>query len=93
MREIFVPQFMDRRPYNEYQASKDGPEDWALARARQILETHQPEELDPALSAELGKIIATVERNSPSEKRTIPNPKLDFFLKSSSSASWMKPFN
>ncbi len=62
MREIFVPQFMDRRPYNEYQAAKDGPEDFALRRARQILETHQPAELDPALSSELGKIIASVEK-------------------------------
>lgn len=65
MREIFVPQFMDRRPFNEYEAVKDGPPDWALARARQILKTHQPEVLDPALSAELGKIIHGVEKDIP----------------------------
>jgi len=61
MRELFLPQFMDRRPYNEWQEKRDGPEDWALGRARQILETHQPEMLDPALSAELGRIIELVE--------------------------------
>jgi trimethylamine---corrinoid protein Co-methyltransferase len=62
MREVFLPQFMDRRPYNEWQQKGDGPSDWALAKARQILETHQPEALEPGLSAELGKIIAAVEK-------------------------------
>jgi trimethylamine---corrinoid protein Co-methyltransferase len=62
MREVFLPQFMDRRPYNEWQQKGDGPSDWALAKARQILETHQPEALEPGLSAELGRIIAAVEK-------------------------------
>ncbi len=62
MREVFLPQFMDRRPYNEWQQKGDGPVDWALAKARQILETHQPEALEPGLSAELGQIIAAVEK-------------------------------
>ena len=62
MREIFLPQFMDRRPYNEWQEKGDGPSDWALAKARQILETHQPEELDPALSEELKRIIEAAEK-------------------------------
>ena len=62
MRELFLPQFMDRRPYNEWQAERRRPSDWALAKARQILETHQPEPLEPGLSAELGQIIAAVEK-------------------------------
>jgi trimethylamine---corrinoid protein Co-methyltransferase len=62
MREIFTPQFMDRRPYNEWQEKRDGPADWALARARQILETHQPDPLDSSISAELQRIIDREEK-------------------------------
>lgn len=61
MREIFVPRFMDRRPYNEWEAKRDDGRDWALARARDILATHKPDPLDPKLSAELGRIIAPLE--------------------------------
>jgi trimethylamine--corrinoid protein Co-methyltransferase len=57
MRELWMPQFMDRRPYNAWEAQRDGAPQWALARAREILATHQPEPLDPQLSAELGRII------------------------------------
>jgi trimethylamine:corrinoid methyltransferase-like protein len=62
MREIFVPQFMDRRPYNTWEEKRDDGRDWALAKARQILENHQPEPLDPQLSAELQRIIATMDK-------------------------------
>jgi trimethylamine--corrinoid protein Co-methyltransferase len=62
MREIFLPQFMDRRPYNVWEEQRDGPQDWALEKARQILVTHQPEPLDPQLSVELQKIITSVEK-------------------------------
>ncbi len=62
MREVFLPQFMDRRPYNEWEQKGDGAQDWALARAREILASHQPEPLDPQLSAELEQIIAGVEQ-------------------------------
>ncbi len=62
MREIFTPQFMDRRPYNEWQEKQDGPADWALAKARQILETHQPDPLDAQVSAELQRIIDNEEK-------------------------------
>jgi trimethylamine--corrinoid protein Co-methyltransferase len=58
MREIFVPQFMDRRPYNVWEEKHDDGRDWALEKARRILNTHQPEPLDPAISTELKKIIA-----------------------------------
>ena len=61
MRDIFVPQFMDRRHYNVWEEQKDGAQDWVQAKARQILDTHQPEAMDAALSEELGRIIASLE--------------------------------
>ncbi len=62
MREVFLPQFMDRRPYNEWEAKKDDARDWALEKARKVLATHKPDALDPKLSAELGKIVASLEK-------------------------------
>jgi trimethylamine--corrinoid protein Co-methyltransferase len=62
MREIFVPQFMDRRPYTEWETKKDDARDWALDKARETLASHQPAPLDPKLSAELGKIIEKSEK-------------------------------
>jgi len=61
MRELFIPQFMDRRPYNVWEEKGDGSRQWALEKARHILETHQPEPLDPQLSAELQRIIAALD--------------------------------
>ncbi len=62
MRELALTQFMDRRPYNEWEAKGDNAPDWALEKARRIYATHQPEPLDPKLSAELDKIIASLKR-------------------------------
>ncbi|MCK4900080.1 MAG: trimethylamine methyltransferase family protein, partial [Anaerolineales bacterium] len=61
MREVFLPQFMDRRSYNEWEMNKDGSRDWALAKAREILRTHEPEPLDEKMSQELTRIISAVE--------------------------------
>jgi len=61
MREIFVPQFMDRRPYNIWEEKQDDGCDWALEKARKILNTYQPEPLDSTVSSELMKIIASLE--------------------------------
>jgi trimethylamine--corrinoid protein Co-methyltransferase len=61
MREIFTPQFMDRRPYNVWEEKRDGPEDWALEKARRVLAEHQPEGIDARLSNELKRIIAPLE--------------------------------
>jgi len=60
MRDIWVPQFMDRRPYEAWEEKRDGARDWARDKARYIRATHQPEPLDPQLSAELQRIIASV---------------------------------
>jgi len=62
MREIFLPQFMDRRPYGEWEARKDDARDWAQSRARRILKEHEPEPLDPEISAEMARIIKSVEQ-------------------------------
>ncbi len=51
MREIFLPSYMDRRPYNIWLEKGDNATDWASAEARRILATHQPDPLDPRLSA------------------------------------------
>jgi len=61
MREIFLPQFMDRRPYSEWENKKDDARDWALEKARKTLATHQPETLDKNISAEMSRIIASLE--------------------------------
>jgi trimethylamine--corrinoid protein Co-methyltransferase len=61
MREHWVPQFMDRRPYEAWQEKRDGAREWARAKAQEILATHQPDPLDPAISTELGRIIASLE--------------------------------
>src|SRR5271157_2900666 len=63
MREVFLPEFMDRRPYNEWESKKDDARDWALAKARNFLSAHQPEPLEPKLSAEMARIIAAAEKN------------------------------
>ena len=61
MRELFIPQFLDRRPYTEWETKKDNASDWALAKARKILKEHQPDPLDEKISAEMAKIIKSVE--------------------------------
>ncbi|MFC2064693.1 trimethylamine methyltransferase family protein [Chloroflexota bacterium] len=62
MREIFLPEFMDRRPYNEWEEKKDDARDWALEKARNILSSHEPDPLDPKLSAELANMISAEEK-------------------------------
>jgi trimethylamine--corrinoid protein Co-methyltransferase len=62
MRDVFLPNFMDRRPYAEWEARKDDARDWALAKARKTLATHQPEPLEPQIAAELARILELSER-------------------------------
>ncbi len=65
MRDLFLPRFMDRRPYNEWIEKGDGARDWARQQAINILETHQPEALDPQVSNEVSKMIASYEAKVP----------------------------
>src|SRR5512139_518592 len=62
MRELFMPEFMDRRPYSQWEEKKDDARDWAVNKARKILKEHQPESLDPKISEEMAKIIQSVEK-------------------------------
>ena len=62
MRDLFLPQFLDRRPYSEWEAKGDDARDWALAKAKKILKEHQPDPLDEKISQEFGKIIKSVEK-------------------------------
>jgi trimethylamine--corrinoid protein Co-methyltransferase len=62
MRELFMPQFMDRRPYSEWETKKDDARDWAVNKARKIMNEHQPDGLDEKLSQELERIIKSVEK-------------------------------
>lgn len=64
MRELWQSRFFDRRPYGAWEEKRDGARDWARARAREILATHEPDPLDPAVAAELAAIIAAVEREA-----------------------------
>jgi trimethylamine--corrinoid protein Co-methyltransferase len=61
MHDLFLPQFMDRRPYNEWETRKDDARDWALEKARRFLKDHQPEPLDKKISVEMAKIISSLE--------------------------------
>ena len=62
MRELFMPQFMDRRPYSEWETKQDDARDWATAKARKKLAEHCPEPLDAKISMEMEKIIKSVEK-------------------------------
>jgi trimethylamine--corrinoid protein Co-methyltransferase len=62
MHDLFLPQFMDRRPYSEWEAKKDDARDWALDKARKILAGHRPDPLDPKISAEMAKIVKALEK-------------------------------
>jgi trimethylamine:corrinoid methyltransferase-like protein len=61
MREIYMSEFMDRRPYAEWDGKKDDARDWALAKARRILAEHSPEPLDPGLRAEFEHMLDLAE--------------------------------
>ncbi len=61
LRDLWVPRYMDRRPFDVWEEKRDGARDWAREKAKQILATHRPDPLDPKISAELGKIAASLE--------------------------------
>jgi trimethylamine--corrinoid protein Co-methyltransferase len=61
MRRLWQSRFMDRRPYDVWEEKRDGARDWARQKAQEILKTHQPDPLDPILSAELARLIASVK--------------------------------
>ena len=62
MREIFLPQFLDRRPYSKWEETGEDARDWAVNKARKILKEHQPDPLDERISKEFERIIKSVEK-------------------------------
>jgi trimethylamine--corrinoid protein Co-methyltransferase len=61
LRDLWVPRFLDRRPYLVWEEKRDGAQDWAREKAQHILSTHQPDPLEPRLVDELQRIIAALE--------------------------------
>ena len=61
MGEVFVPQYLDRRPFETWEQDPDFARNSARAKAKDILATHQPDPLDSKIIAEFGRIIASVE--------------------------------
>ncbi len=61
MRNLWVPTLMDRRPYEAWEAKRDGARDWARHRAQRILADHRSVPLDSRLKADLDRIIAAIE--------------------------------
>ena len=61
MRERWQPTLMDRRPYNTWEAKRDGGREWAREKAQQILREYHPEPLEAGLKKELQKMIQRME--------------------------------
>ncbi len=64
MRELWQPRYLDRRPYSQWAAEPDAMHRAAAGRALELLRDHRPEPLEPGLDAELGRIVAAVEREA-----------------------------
>ena len=61
MREHWQPTLIDRRPYDQWERSKDGARTWAMQKARQLLQEYHPVAIDTQAALELGKIISMLE--------------------------------
>jgi len=58
MRGLWQARYLDRRPYGAWETDPGAVRGAALEHARNLLRTHRPEPLDPALDAELSRMIA-----------------------------------
>ena len=61
MRQLWMPQFMDRRPYSTWKEKKDGASQWARQKAQHILNSYHPDPLTPEIKSEFKRIISFVE--------------------------------
>lgn len=61
MRDIWIPKYMDRRPYEIWQESGESSREWARERAKNIYENHVPDPLDPKIDLEIFRIIKSLE--------------------------------
>jgi trimethylamine--corrinoid protein Co-methyltransferase len=60
--EVWFPESFDRRGWNDWWANgARSMLDWARRRKETILARHRPEPLDPALAAELDRIVAAAQ--------------------------------
>jgi trimethylamine--corrinoid protein Co-methyltransferase len=62
MRDIWMPKYIDRRSYEDWLKTGDISRSRARVKAKEILETHQPDPLDSKISKEFDRIIACVEK-------------------------------
>jgi trimethylamine---corrinoid protein Co-methyltransferase len=58
MKGLWKATYLDRRTYGQWQDDPDKPHRDALERARTLLRDHRPVPLDPALDAELARMVA-----------------------------------
>jgi trimethylamine--corrinoid protein Co-methyltransferase len=61
MRQLWMPQFMDRRPYSTWEEKQDGASQWARQKAQHILNTYHPDPLTSEIKSEFKRIISSVE--------------------------------
>jgi trimethylamine---corrinoid protein Co-methyltransferase len=57
MRELWSPRLIDRRPYDDWEKQQEGPRQAARKKAQEVLASHQPSLIEPALAAELDRMI------------------------------------
>jgi trimethylamine--corrinoid protein Co-methyltransferase len=62
MHERWVPTLFDRRPYNIWEKNRDSARQWALDKARRILNEYHPEPLSAEQKIELEAIITNHEK-------------------------------
>ena len=61
MRKRWIPELINRRPYEIWEQKRDGARERAREKAQNILNDYHPEALDTKLDDELHKIIADLE--------------------------------
>jgi trimethylamine--corrinoid protein Co-methyltransferase len=64
MRGLWQAKYLDRRPYGQWEEDPEALHRAALERAQSLLREHHPVPLDPALDAELDRIVAAHARDA-----------------------------
>ncbi len=64
MRGLWQAKYLDRRPYGQWEEDPDALHRAAMDQARALLRDHRPVPLDPAVDAELDRIIAAHARGA-----------------------------
>ena len=63
MRDVWLPRFLDRRPYNVWEETGEDGRTWARELALKIRADHQPQPLDPGTAQEMMRIISKLEKS------------------------------